>query len=156
MPTLESIAIVLSPALSDEAVPLAPVWQEGAVEKKKKRVVSKKVGRKAKSFAGGDLGQEQDSLDDREVIQALMEGSILPQIVERMHQKDDVERFDESFAAFLELGHYLFAHSKVASKNWAKASRALEEARIEAEKARAKADFLKVTSKIHSSEVERL
>ncbi|EHA8587498.1 hypothetical protein COCNU_scaffold002442G000010 [Cocos nucifera] len=27
-----------------------------------------------------------------------------------MSQKDDVERFDELFAAFLELGHYPFAH----------------------------------------------
>ncbi|EHA8589530.1 hypothetical protein COCNU_scaffold010566G000010 [Cocos nucifera] len=42
----------------------------------------------------------------------LMEGSILSHIIERMRQKDDIERFDESFTAFLELGHYLFAHSE--------------------------------------------
>ncbi|EHA8587541.1 hypothetical protein COCNU_scaffold002541G000020 [Cocos nucifera] len=73
-----------------------------------------------------------------------------------MHQKDDVERFDESFAIFLELGHYLFAHSKAASQNQAKASRALEEARAEAKKAQAEADVLKVTSETYSSKVERL
>ncbi|KAG1360576.1 hypothetical protein COCNU_09G000390 [Cocos nucifera] len=105
------------------------------MEKKKKRAVGKKVRRKAKSSKGGDLGQEQGSLDNREVIQALMEESVLPHIVERMRQKDDIERFDESLAVFLELGHYHFAHSEAASQNQAEASRALEEARAEAEKA---------------------
>ncbi|KAG1342512.1 hypothetical protein COCNU_05G007410 [Cocos nucifera] len=85
-----------------------------------------------------------------------MEGSILPHIVERMHQKDDIKRFDESFAAFLELGYYLFAHSKVANQRWAEASRVLEEARVEAEKARVEDDALKVASEIHSSKVECL
>ncbi|EHA8588125.1 hypothetical protein COCNU_scaffold004146G000010 [Cocos nucifera] len=73
-----------------------------------------------------------------------------------MHQKDDVERFNESFTAFLKLRYYLFAHSEVASQNQAEASRALKEARTEIEKARAEANILKVTSKIHSSEVKRL
>ncbi|EHA8588908.1 hypothetical protein COCNU_scaffold007151G000010 [Cocos nucifera] len=77
------------------------------------------------------FSQEQGSL----IIQELMEWSILPQIIERMRQKDDVERFDESFTTFLELGHYLFAHSEVASQRWAEASKALEEARIESKKA---------------------
>ncbi|KAG1327514.1 hypothetical protein COCNU_01G014480 [Cocos nucifera] len=71
-----------------------------------------------------------------------MEGSVLPHIVERIRQKDDVERFDESFAAFLE--------------RWAEASRALEEAHAEVEKARAEADALKVASEIHSSKVQCL
>ncbi|EHA8586520.1 hypothetical protein COCNU_scaffold000478G000070 [Cocos nucifera] len=147
---------MLSPALSDEAIPFAPIRQERAVEKKKKKTIGKKVRRKAKSFEERDLGQEQGSLDDREVVQALMEGSILPHIVERMHQKDDIERFDKSFAAFLELGHYLFAHSKAVSQNQAEASKALEEAHIEAEKARADADILKIALETHSSEVECL
>ena len=48
-------------------------------------------------------------MDDQEVVQALMEGSFLPYIIERMRQKDNVERFDESFAAFLEVsGFFLF------------------------------------------------
>ncbi|EHA8586393.1 hypothetical protein COCNU_scaffold000311G000010 [Cocos nucifera] len=73
-----------------------------------------------------------------------------------MCQKDDVERFDESFAAFLELGYFLFAHSEAASQNQAKASKALEETRAEIEKARVEVDILKVVLEIHSSEVECL
>ncbi|EHA8586267.1 hypothetical protein COCNU_scaffold000150G000010 [Cocos nucifera] len=64
---LEPAVIVLSPALSDEAIPLALVQQEGAMEKKKKkRAVGKKVEQKAKIYEEGDLGQEQDFLDDPE------------------------------------------------------------------------------------------
>ncbi|KAG1342250.1 hypothetical protein COCNU_05G004790 [Cocos nucifera] len=85
-----------------------------------------------------------------------MEEGVLPNIIERMCQKDDVDRFDESFTAFLELGHYLFTHSEAANQRQTEASRALEEARIEVEKAQAKVDALKVASKIHSSKVERL
>ncbi|EHA8588942.1 hypothetical protein COCNU_scaffold007383G000020 [Cocos nucifera] len=85
-----------------------------------------------------------------------MEESVLPHIVERMHQKDDVERFDESFAAFLESGYYFFVYSEATSQNWAEAFRALKEARIEGKKARAEADVLNVASEIHSSEVEYL
>ncbi|EHA8588909.1 hypothetical protein COCNU_scaffold007151G000020 [Cocos nucifera] len=47
------------------------------------------------------------------------------------------------------LGHYLFAHSKATSQNWAEASRALEEARAEVKKARVEADILKVASETH-------
>ena len=85
VPTLEPAIIALSPALSDEAVPPAPVQQEGVMERKKKKAIGKKVGRKAKNSEGKDLSQEQGSLDDREIIHLLMEGSILPHIVERLH-----------------------------------------------------------------------
>ncbi|EHA8588770.1 hypothetical protein COCNU_scaffold006580G000010 [Cocos nucifera] len=71
-------------------------------------------------------------------------------------QKDDVERFNESFATFLEFGYYLFARSEVASQRRAEASKVLEEAHAEVEKAQAKADILKVASETHSSEVEYL
>ncbi|EHA8586187.1 hypothetical protein COCNU_scaffold000005G000010 [Cocos nucifera] len=118
------------------------------MERKKKKAVSKKVGRKVKSSEGEDLSQEQGSLDDREVIQALMEESILPHIVERMHQKDDIESWHTA--------NYPFAHSEMANQRWAEASRALEEAYAEAEKAQAKVDALKVASKTHSSVVKCL
>ncbi|KAG1338556.1 hypothetical protein COCNU_04G008620 [Cocos nucifera] len=85
-----------------------------------------------------------------------MEESILPHIIERMCQKDDIERFNESFTAFLELEHYLFTHSEAASQNWAEASRALKEARTEAEKAWTKVDLLKITLETHSPKVECL
>ncbi|EHA8586915.1 hypothetical protein COCNU_scaffold001165G000010 [Cocos nucifera] len=96
VPALEPVAIVSSPTQSDEAIPLASIWQEKTVEKKKKRAVSKK------------------------------------------------------------LGHYFFVHFEAASQNRTEASRALEEARTEANKAWAKVDILKVASKTHSSKVEHL
>ncbi|KAG1339274.1 hypothetical protein COCNU_04G015800 [Cocos nucifera] len=145
-PALDPVVTVPIPILSDEAAPSAPVQQEKVVERKKK-TVGKKVRWKVKSSKGEDLSQGQDSLDDREVVQSLMEGSILSHIV---------ERFDESFAAFLELGHYLFVHSKTANQRLAEAFRALEEARAEIEKARAEANALKVASETHLSKVERL
>ncbi|EHA8587618.1 hypothetical protein COCNU_scaffold002848G000010 [Cocos nucifera] len=61
-----------------------------------------------------------------------------------MHQKDDIDRFDESFTTFLELGYYLFAHSEVTNQRWTEAFKGLEEARTEAEKARAEANTLKI------------
>ncbi|KAG1330502.1 hypothetical protein COCNU_02G004700 [Cocos nucifera] len=55
-----------------------------------------------------------------------------------------------------QLEHYLFAHSEMAGQRWAKASKALEEARAEVEKARAKVESMRVALKIQSIEVERL
>ncbi|EHA8587634.1 hypothetical protein COCNU_scaffold002864G000020 [Cocos nucifera] len=71
-------------------------------------------------------------------------------------ERDDIERFNESFAAYLELGHYLFAHSEVADQRWVKASKALEEARVEVEKAQAKVKSMRVASKIQSTKIEHL
>ncbi|KAG1360571.1 hypothetical protein COCNU_09G000340 [Cocos nucifera] len=68
VPALKPVVIMLSPALSDEATPLAPVLQKGVMERKKKRTIGKKVERKAKSSKGEDLSQEHGSLDDREVV----------------------------------------------------------------------------------------
>ncbi|EHA8586397.1 hypothetical protein COCNU_scaffold000313G000030 [Cocos nucifera] len=74
-------------ALSDEAIPLAPVRQEEAVEKKKKRAIGKKVGRKAKSSKGGDLGQEQDSLDDREEHQAVKDAEAKSEVLRKQRRE---------------------------------------------------------------------
>ncbi|KAG1367014.1 hypothetical protein COCNU_13G008040 [Cocos nucifera] len=126
------------------------------MEKRKKRAVGKKVGRRVESSESGGPNQEQASLDDREVVQSLMKESILLYIATKMLRKGDVERFDESFATYLEHGHYLFAHSEVASKRWAKASKALEEARAEVEKAQAKVKSMRVALEIQSTEVEHL
>ena len=52
--------------------------------------------------------------------------------------------YDSDLLCVLQLGHYLFVHSKVVSQNCVEAFRALEEARTEVEKARAEADALKV------------
>ncbi|EHA8586233.1 hypothetical protein COCNU_scaffold000110G000110 [Cocos nucifera] len=102
IPALEPIVTTSILVLSDVAAPSAPVQQEKVMEKRKKKAVGKKVRRKIKSSEGEDLSQEQGSLDYREIVQVLMERSILPHIVERMRQKDDIQRFDESFTAFLE------------------------------------------------------
>ena len=42
-------------------------------------------------------------MDDREIIQPLMKGSILLHIVEKMVRMEDAERFNESFATYLEV-----------------------------------------------------
>ncbi|EHA8587673.1 hypothetical protein COCNU_scaffold002951G000030 [Cocos nucifera] len=138
--TLEPIVTTSSPVLSDEATPSAPAQQEKVVERKKKKAVGKKVKQKVKSSEEEDLSQEQDSLNNREVVQSLIEESVLSYIIERMCQKNDIERFDESFTAFLEV----------------EASRDLKEAHAEVEKAQAEADALKVGLKTNSSEVEHL
>ncbi|EHA8590804.1 hypothetical protein COCNU_scaffold024639G000020 [Cocos nucifera] len=73
-----------------------------------------------------------------------------------MVRKEDAERFDESFATYLELEHYLFAHSKAADLCQTKASKALQEARAETERVLAEADCLKVALKIQAAEVGHL
>ncbi|EHA8589541.1 hypothetical protein COCNU_scaffold010756G000010 [Cocos nucifera] len=85
-----------------------------------------------------------------------MKGSILPYIAVNMLQRGDVERFEESFTTYLELGHYLCTHSKMTGQRWVEASKALDKARAEAEKAWAEVESMRVASKIQSTEVERL
>ncbi|EHA8586650.1 hypothetical protein COCNU_scaffold000674G000020 [Cocos nucifera] len=77
-------------------------------------------------------GQVQDSLDDRKVVHSLMWGSLLPHIIDTMVWKEDAERFDESFAAYL------------------------EEAQAEAKRFWAEVDHLKAASEIQAVEVEHL
>ena len=48
----------------------------------------------------------------------------------------------------LQLGHYLFAHSKAADHDQAEASKAIQEARVEAERAQAEADHLRVALEV--------
>ncbi|EHA8589601.1 hypothetical protein COCNU_scaffold011291G000010 [Cocos nucifera] len=105
-----------------------------------------KVKRKVKHSSGENSGQEQDSLDDWEVIHSLMEGSVLQHIINKMVRKENVKRFDESFAAYL----------KVADLYQIEAFRALQEAQVEIEKVRAKVDCLKVASEVQTTEVEHL
>ncbi|EHA8586396.1 hypothetical protein COCNU_scaffold000313G000020 [Cocos nucifera] len=97
-------------------------------KKKKKKVVRKRIRRTIENLSGEGSGQEQASLDDREVIRSLMRGTILSHIVDKMVWMDNAVRFDEFCAAFLELGHYLFVHSKVADLHQAEAFKALQEA----------------------------
>ncbi|KAG1342511.1 hypothetical protein COCNU_05G007400 [Cocos nucifera] len=85
-----------------------------------------------------------------------MKGSILPHIIKKMVRMEDAERFDESFTTYLELGHYLFAHSKATDLHQAEASKALQEVQMEVERVQAKVDRLKVASKIQTTEVEHL
>ncbi|EHA8588953.1 hypothetical protein COCNU_scaffold007393G000010 [Cocos nucifera] len=107
--------------------------------------------------SGGEgSGQEQASLDDQEVIQTLMSGNVLPHIIDYTVRMMDIERFDESFVVYLELGHYLFAHSKAVDLIQVEASKALQEAQVENERARAKVDCLKVILGIQTIEVEHL
>ncbi|KAG1360662.1 hypothetical protein COCNU_09G001250 [Cocos nucifera] len=112
-----------SSTLLDDADAPAPPEQGEVAEKR--NVVAKKVKRKVGRSSGKSSSQEQDSLDDQEVIHSLMEESIPPHIIDKMVRKDNAERFDESFATYLELGHYLFFHSKVAYLYQIEASRAL-------------------------------
>ncbi|EHA8587107.1 hypothetical protein COCNU_scaffold001445G000010 [Cocos nucifera] len=104
--------IAPSPTLPDEVAALAPPEQGKFVEKKKKKAIGKKVRRKVRHSSGENSGQEQASLDDWKVIHSLMEGSTLLHIIDKMVWMENAERFDEFFAAYLKLGHYLFAHSK--------------------------------------------
>ena len=83
-PALKPIITASSPILYDEAAPSAPIQQEKVVERKKKKAIGTKVRWKVKNSKGEDLSQEQGFLDNREVVQSLMEGSILPHNIERM------------------------------------------------------------------------
>ncbi|EHA8587026.1 hypothetical protein COCNU_scaffold001324G000030 [Cocos nucifera] len=106
--------VVPSLTLPNEDAVLAPLDQGEVIEKKmgKKKVVRKKTKRTIENSGGEGSDQEQASLDDQEIVQSLMRASILPHIIDKIVQMEDAKRFDESLAAFLELGHYLFAHSK--------------------------------------------
>ena len=90
----------------DDAATMLPKQRE-VVEKKekKKNTVRKKMRRAFENFSGEGSSQEQAFLDDWKVIQFLMKGSILPHIIEKMVGMEDVERFDESFATYLEVTH---------------------------------------------------
>ncbi|EHA8590240.1 hypothetical protein COCNU_scaffold016295G000040 [Cocos nucifera] len=112
----------------DAVAPSASLeWRE-VIEKRKKKeknAIAKTVKRKVGCNGGESSGQEQDFLDVQKVIQSLTKESILPHIVDMIVQKEDTERFDESFTVYLELGHYLFAHSKAIDHRQTKASKAL-------------------------------
>ncbi|KAG1338010.1 hypothetical protein COCNU_04G003160 [Cocos nucifera] len=97
-------------------------------KKKKKKVITKRTRRMIENSSGEGSGQEQASLDDRKIVQSLMRGSILPHIVDKMVRTENVVRFNESFTAFLELGHYLFAHSKTVDLHQAETFKVLQEA----------------------------
>ncbi|KAG1327672.1 hypothetical protein COCNU_01G016060 [Cocos nucifera] len=83
----------------------APLEQCKVVEKgkKKKDAIRKRVRWMVENSNGEGSDQERVSLDDRDVIQSLMKGSILLHIIDKMIKKEDAERFDESFAIFLEV-----------------------------------------------------
>ncbi|KAG1327701.1 putative ensconsin-like [Cocos nucifera] len=113
-----------------------PFEQHEVIEKgkKKKDAIRKRVKRMARNSSSEGSSQERAFLDDQEVIQSLMKDSILSYIVDKMVRKEDAERFDESFAAFLKLGHYLFAHLKGADLCQVKFSKALHKAQMEIER----------------------
>ncbi|EHA8587313.1 hypothetical protein COCNU_scaffold001859G000010 [Cocos nucifera] len=122
----KATAIVSSLTLPNEDAILAPLDQDEVTKKKeKKKVVRKKTRRTIENLGGEGFGQEQASLDDQMVVQTLMTGNVLPHIIDKMVQIEDVERFDEFFAAYFELGHYLFAHSKATDLHQFEASNAL-------------------------------
>ncbi|KAG1327679.1 hypothetical protein COCNU_01G016130 [Cocos nucifera] len=73
-----------------------------------------------------------------------------------MVRTKDAERFDESFVAYLEVGHYLFAHWKLADLHQVEASKALQEAQVETERVQSEVDHLKVALEIQTIEVECL
>ncbi|EHA8589439.1 hypothetical protein COCNU_scaffold009866G000010 [Cocos nucifera] len=141
---------------NEDAIP-TPLDQDEVVEKKKgkNKVFRKKIRRMTKNSGGEGSGQEQASLDDQKVIQTLMRGNVLPHIINKMVRMKDVERFDESFATYLELRHYLLAHLKVADLYQAKAF-LLQEAQAENERVWVEVDHLKVASEIQTIEVKHL
>ncbi|EHA8590875.1 putative ensconsin-like [Cocos nucifera] len=157
MPTPEPPIATLSSILPDEvAVPLPPGQEETIEGQKKKKAIRKKARRVAKNFGGKSSNQEQAFLDDREVVQSLMKGSILLHIIDKMIRKEDAERFDESFTSFLKLGHYLFAHSKVADLRQVEFSKALYEVQAKIERVRTEVDRLKAALKEQTTEVDCL
>ncbi|KAG1338499.1 hypothetical protein COCNU_04G008050 [Cocos nucifera] len=105
-----------------DAIP-APPEQHEVVDKgkKKKDAIRKRLRRMVENSSG--------------------EGS------DKMIGKEDAERFDVSFAAFLKLGHYLFAHSKMANLHQVEFSKALCEAQAEIERIQAEVERLKMASK---------
>ncbi|KAG1367041.1 hypothetical protein COCNU_13G008310 [Cocos nucifera] len=76
-------------------------------------MVVMKVRRKSDNFGSDSVDSSQGSLNDWEVVQPLMEGCILPNIIERMLQMDDEQRMRDAYWAFLELGHHLFTNVEV-------------------------------------------
>ncbi|EHA8586785.1 hypothetical protein COCNU_scaffold000934G000040 [Cocos nucifera] len=85
-----------------------------------------------------------------------MKGSILSHIIDKMVRKENAERFDESFTAFLELGHYLFAHSKVANLHQVEFSKALHEAQAKIERVQVEVECLKMALEEQTAKADRL
>ncbi|EHA8587254.1 hypothetical protein COCNU_scaffold001711G000010 [Cocos nucifera] len=91
---LETITVVLTLTLPDDASAPAPPEQGEVVEKRRKRernTIAKKVKRKVGCSGSESSSQEQDFLDDREIVHSLMEGSVLPHIIDKMVQIENVE-----------------------------------------------------------------
>ncbi|EHA8589184.1 hypothetical protein COCNU_scaffold008409G000010 [Cocos nucifera] len=102
-PVLEADVAALIPTLLQADAASAPSEQCEVVKKgkKKKDAIKNRIRRMVENSNGEGFDQEQASLDDQEVIQSLMKGSILPHIVDKMIRKEDAERFDEFFTIFL-------------------------------------------------------
>ncbi|EHA8588444.1 hypothetical protein COCNU_scaffold005294G000020 [Cocos nucifera] len=104
-PVPEADVIAPTPTLSQEDAAPTPSKQHEVIEKKKKKkknVIRKRI-RMIENSSSEGFDQERAFLDDRKVVQSLMKGSILPHIIDKMVGKEDAERFDESFAAYLEV-----------------------------------------------------
>ncbi|KAG1360554.1 putative ensconsin-like [Cocos nucifera] len=79
-------------------------------EKRRKKIITKKARRNSDNCGCNSTNSGQDSLDDWEVVQPMMEGYVLPEIIERMLQTNDEDRMKDSYMAFIGLGHHLFAN----------------------------------------------
>ncbi|EHA8592134.1 hypothetical protein COCNU_contig69304799G000010 [Cocos nucifera] len=79
------------------------------------------------SSASLERGRVTEKRRKKEKIAITKKGSILSHIIDRMVWKENVERFDESFTAYLKLGHYLFAPSRIANLHQAEAALTLSE-----------------------------
>ncbi|KAG1365001.1 hypothetical protein COCNU_12G000010 [Cocos nucifera] len=93
--------------------------------------------------------KDQASLDDWGVVQPLMEGCIILNIIERILKMDDQERKKKNFAIFLELDTTFLANVEVVNLHKVEASKAMEVAK----EYKAEVEHLKET---HSTKVGHL
>ncbi|KAG1358593.1 hypothetical protein COCNU_08G000390 [Cocos nucifera] len=102
MPTLEPVVTALSPILSDEAAPSAPVQQKKVVERRKKKTIDKKGRRKRQAIKDAEAESEVLKEQRRELEAKFVYTNRM--YIEGLYKKKELEEIFKLKEAFMMAG----------------------------------------------------
>ncbi|XP_073117993.1 uncharacterized protein [Elaeis guineensis] len=101
--------------------------------RRRKSVARRASGRRAAIEESHDSEEEpgENPFNDRDLIKRLIDGCILPEVVQRIDRADPEQRVWDSLGSFLEIGHQLLANIEATNRARRDAIRAEERRRTE-------------------------
>ncbi|XP_073108527.1 uncharacterized protein [Elaeis guineensis] len=107
----------------------------GVERGRRKKTVARRVsGRRAalEESHGSEEEPVENSFNDRDLIKRLVDGCVLPEVVQRIVRADPKQRVWDSLGSFLEIGHQLLANIEATNRARRDAIQAEEGRRAEA------------------------